>query len=45
MLTRSLQEQEALQRVAGGVEEVLKVTGVAPVEDVTVQSGLPTTNM
>ncbi|SPO26521.1 related to APA2 - ATP adenylyltransferase II [Ustilago trichophora] len=45
MLSRSIEEQEALKSVQGGVEEVLKVTGVAPVEDVTVQAGLPTTNM
>lgn len=45
MLTRSIEEQEALKNVPGGVETVLKVAGVAPVEDVTVQAGLPTTNM
>lgn len=45
MLTRSVEEQQALKDVQGGVEEVLRVTGVPPVEDVTVQAGLPTTNM
>ncbi|KAJ9477804.1 Diadenosine 5',5'''-P1,P4-tetraphosphate phosphorylase 2 [Pseudozyma hubeiensis] len=45
MLTRSVEEQEALKAVEGGVEEVLRVTGVPPVEDVTVQAGLPTTNV
>lgn len=45
MLSRSREEQEALGRVEGGVEEVLRVTGVRPVEDVTVHAGLPTTNM
>lgn len=45
MLTRSLEEQEALKGVEGGVEEVLRVTGIGPVADVTVQNGLPTTNM
>ena len=45
MLTRSLEEQEALRNVPGGVEHVLSSTGVPPVEDVTVQAGLPTTNM
>lgn len=44
MLTRSVEEQEALKGVQGGVEEVLRTTGVAPVEDVTVSAGLPTTN-
>ncbi len=44
MLSRSLEEQEALKRVEGGVEAVLRETGVAPVQDVTVQAGLPTTN-
>lgn len=45
MLTRSIEEQEALKGVQGGVEEVLRCTGVAPVEDVTLMGGLPTTNM
>lgn len=45
MLTRSIEEQEALKGVEGGVEQVLRVTGVGPVADVTVQGGLPTTNM
>ena len=45
MLTRSVEEQEALKAVEGGVEEVLRVAGVPPVEDVTVQAGLPTTNV
>ncbi|SNX84907.1 related to APA2 - ATP adenylyltransferase II [Melanopsichium pennsylvanicum] len=46
MLTRSLEEQDALKSISvGGVEEVLKLTGVPPVQDVTVQTGLPTTNM
>ncbi|SOV07404.1 related to APA2 - ATP adenylyltransferase II [Ustilago sp. UG-2017a] len=45
MLTRSIEEQEALKGVQGGVEEVLRCTGVGPVEDVTLMGGLPTTNM
>ncbi|CBQ73725.1 related to APA2-ATP adenylyltransferase II [Sporisorium reilianum SRZ2] len=45
MLTRSIEEQHALKEVEGGVEEVLRHTGVAPVEDVTVQAGLPTSNV
>lgn len=45
MLSRSLEEQEALKGVEGGMEQVLSKTGVEPVADVTVQGGLPTTNM
>lgn len=44
MLTRSLEEQHELANLQGGVESVLATTGVAPVADVTVQGGLPTTN-
>ncbi|PWZ00229.1 hypothetical protein BCV70DRAFT_200381 [Testicularia cyperi] len=42
MLTRSLEEQSELAKLEGGVEKVLATTGVAPVEDVTIQAGLPT---
>ncbi len=45
MLSRSLEEQAALKGVRGGVEEVLRVTGVEPVEDVTVEAGLPTSRI
>ncbi|KAJ1026171.1 hypothetical protein NDA18_003830 [Ustilago nuda] len=45
MLTRSIEEQEALKGVQGGVEEVLRCTGVGPVKDVTLMGVLPTTNM
>lgn len=45
MLSRSLEEQSALKGVKGGVEEVLRVTGVEPVEDVTVEAGLPTSSI
>ncbi|EPQ26918.1 uncharacterized protein PFL1_05553 [Pseudozyma flocculosa PF-1] len=44
MLTRSKEEQDALSRLDGGVPKVLAKTGVAPVADVTVSDGLPTSS-
>ncbi|TKY85407.1 hypothetical protein EX895_005569 [Sporisorium graminicola] len=45
MLTRSLDEQHALNNVPGAVQQVLRTTGVPPVADVTVQAGLPTSSI
>ncbi|KAN0065167.1 bifunctional AP-4-A phosphorylase/ADP sulfurylase [Thecaphora frezii] len=44
MLTKSLEELEALRKVDGGIPTVLAQTGVAPLPDVTVSGGLPTSH-